>query len=557
MSISNTPAQLTCGELLVEWLEYYGVDTVFGIPGVHTVELYRGLPNTNITHVTPRHEQGAGFMADGYFRASGKIAACFIITGPGMTNIMTAMAQALADSIPMLVISSVNKVGDTGSGEGHLHELHDQQGMVDKVALYSKTIWKPESLPKVISEAFSAMKGARSGPVHIQLPIDVITADASHVAKPPTNKQPLAQSSVLNIGANPDQLDKAVVALKQAKNPVLLYGGGCVDVNEEAQKLAELIDAPTLLTINAKGVLPPSHPLSLGSTQSLPASRALIGNADVVLAIGTELGETDYDIVFDDGFDIKGMLIRVDCDPRQLNLPFVADIPVLSSTQSAITGLCQRLQDNPLFHDAKQTVEQVKQQLVGEMAPNFAGQIGVLKLIRDTLDDVIIVGDSTQPVYSGNLGYEAVKPRKWFNSSTGFGTLGYGLPAAIGAKIASSAPVISLIGDGGIQFTISELICAAELELPLIVLVWNNQGYGEIRRYMEEGGLPLIGVNIKTPKFDALAEGFGADYRRITSEEQLKAALLEDTQGNKPVVYEIDESDAFLSELAKDFKYFS
>ena len=139
MSISNTPAQLTCGELLVEWLEYYGVDTVFGIPGVHTVELYRGLPNTNITHVTPRHEQGAGFMADGYFRASGKIAACFIITGPGMTNIMTAMAQALADSIPMLVISSVNKVGDTGSGEGHLHELHDQQGMVDKESHWLNT----------------------------------------------------------------------------------------------------------------------------------------------------------------------------------------------------------------------------------------------------------------------------------------------------------------------------------------------------------------------------------------------------------------------------------
>ncbi|MUG33185.1 MULTISPECIES: 5-guanidino-2-oxopentanoate decarboxylase [Psychrobacter] len=557
MSVSNIPAQLTCGELLVEWLEYYGVDTVFGIPGVHTVELYRGLPNTNITHVTPRHEQGAGFMADGYFRASGKIAACFIITGPGMTNIMTAMAQALADSIPMLVISSVNKVGDTGSGEGHLHELHDQQGMVDKVALYSKTIWKPESLPKVISEAFSTMKGARSGPVHIQLPIDVITADASHVAKPPTNKQPLEHSSVLSIGANPDQLDKVVIALKQAKNPVLLYGGGCVDVNEDAQKLAELIDAPTLLTINAKGVLPPSHPLSLGSTQSLPASRALIGNADVVLAIGTELGETDYDIVFNDEFDITGTLIRVDCDPRQLNLPFVADIPVLSSAQSAISGLCKRLQDQPLSHDAKQTVEQVKQQLVDEMAPSFAGQVSVLKLIRDTLDDVIIVGDSTQPVYSGNLGYEAVKPRKWFNSSTGFGTLGYGLPAAIGAKIASSAPVISLIGDGGIQFTISELICAAELELPLIVLVWNNQGYGEIRRYMEEGGLPLIGVNIKTPKFDLLAEGFGADYRRITSEEQLKKALLEDTQGNKPVVYEIDESDAFLSELAQDFKYFS
>ncbi len=187
-SISFDASPLTCGELLVQWLEYYGVETVFGIPGVHTVELYRGLPNTNIRHVTPRHEQGAGFMADGYYRASGKIGVCFIITGPGMTNIMTAMAQALADSIPMLVISSVNKIKDTGSGEGHLHELHDQQGMVSKVALTSKTIWQPESLPKVIAEAFALFNGARPGPVHIQLPIDVITADASHVAKPPSLK---------------------------------------------------------------------------------------------------------------------------------------------------------------------------------------------------------------------------------------------------------------------------------------------------------------------------------------------------------------------------------
>uniref|UniRef100_UPI00345879FA thiamine pyrophosphate-binding protein n=1 Tax=uncultured Psychrobacter sp. TaxID=259303 RepID=UPI00345879FA len=128
MQDSTTATPITCGELLVQWLEYYGVDTVFGIPGVHTVELYRGLPSTNIRHITPRHEQGAGFMADGYYRASGKVGVCFIITGPGMTNIMTAMAQALADSIPMLIISSVNNIAQTGSGEGHLHELHDQQG---------------------------------------------------------------------------------------------------------------------------------------------------------------------------------------------------------------------------------------------------------------------------------------------------------------------------------------------------------------------------------------------------------------------------------------------
>ncbi|WP_201558129.1 5-guanidino-2-oxopentanoate decarboxylase [Psychrobacter sp. 72-O-c] len=556
-----TIPSLTCGELLVEWLQYYGVETVFGIPGVHTVELYRGLPNTNIRHVTPRHEQGAGFMADGYYRASGKIGVCFIITGPGMTNIMTAMAQAAADSIPMLVISSVNKIDNTGSGEGHLHELHDQQGMVSKVALFSKTIWQPEALPKVIAEAFALFNGARPGPVHIQLPIDVITADASHVAKPPakndTDSNNLMLPQVMRPLPNPGQMDLIIECLKTAKNPVLLYGGGCVAVDDDAQKLAELIDAPTFLTINGKGLLPPDHPLSLGSNQSLEAGRALIAEADLVLAIGTELGETDYDVVFDGGFRINGTLIRIDCDAQQLQRPFRADIAVLSDAQMAITGLCERLENKGLDHKAKEQVAQVKQALIESMPASFAGQNGLLKLIRDEVKDVIIVGDSTQPVYSGNHGFEALGTRKWFNSSTGFGTLGYGLPAAIGAMLATDDPVISLIGDGGIQFTIAELICATELELPLIVLVWNNQGYGEIRRYMEERGLPSIGVNIKTPNFEPLAAGFGAGYRRITGKQQLIEALQQDIKGQQPIIYEVDEADDFIAEMGKTFTYFS
>lgn len=427
---------LTCGELLVQWLAYYGVDTVFGIPGVHTVELYRGLPSTNIRHVTPRHEQGAGFMADGYYRASGKVGVCFIITGPGMTNIITAMAQAAADSIPMLVISSVNKIKDTGSGEGHLHELHDQQGMVSKVALTSKTIWQPEALPKVIAEAFSLFNSARPGPVHIQLPIDVITADASHVAKPPahspTATNDLMSYQIMRPLPNPAQLDLIVEQLKTAKNPVLLYGGGCVDVDSDAKRLAELIDAPTFLTINAKGLLPPGHSLSLGSNQSLEAGRALIGEADLVLAIGTELGETDYDIVFDGGFRINGTLIRIDCDAQQLQRPFRAGIAVLADAQMAISGLCERLENaTALDHQAAQRVAEVKQAMIAAMPTSFKGQNALLKLFRDEIKDVIIVGDSTQPVYSGNHGFEALGTRKWFNSATGFGTLGYGLPAQL------------------------------------------------------------------------------------------------------------------------------
>ena len=569
---SSTPAtpSLTCGELLVQWLEYYGVETVFGIPGVHTVELYRGLPNTNIRHVTPRHEQGAGFMADGYHRASGKIGVCFIITGPGMTNIMTAMAQALADSIPMLVISSVNKVKDTGSGEGHLHELHDQQGMVSKVALTSKTIWQPEALPKVIAEAFALFNGARPGPVHIQIPIDVITADASHAAKPSDltpylnnsaknsmDAQGLTLPQVMRPLPNPAQLDLIVESLKAAKKPVIFYGGGCIDVDHDAQALVGLIDAPTFLTINAKGLLPPSHPLSLGSNQSLEAGRAVIAEADWVLAIGTELGETDYDVFFNGEFKINGMLIRIDCDAQQLQRPFRADIAVLSDAQMAISSLCTRLEGQALNHQAISRVNAAKQALVNEMTPDFARQNALLQLIRDEVKDVIFVGDSTQPVYSGNLGFEALATRRWFNSSTGFGTLGYGLPAAIGAMIGSKSPVVSLIGDGGIQFTIAELICAAELELPLIILLWNNQGYGEIRRYMEKGGLPLIGVNIKTPNFEPLAAGFGAGYRRITAKQQLIDALEKDTKGKQPIIYEVDEADDFLIEMGKTFTCFS
>lgn len=564
----NIPS-VTCGELLVQWLKYYGVDTVFGIPGVHTVELYRGLPNTSIRHITPRHEQGAGFMADGYYRASGKVGVCFIITGPGMTNIMTAMAQALADSIPMLVISSVNKVAYTGSGEGHLHELHDQQGMVSKVALTSKTIWRPQDLPKVIAEAFALFNGGRPGPVHIQLPTDVITSDASHVAKPPTkpilNNQTephqLMANQVMRPLPNPTQLDLIIERLKRAKNPVVLYGGGCVDVDDDAQKLVELIDAPTFLTINAKGLLPPAHPLSLGSNQSLAAGRAFIGEADLVLAIGTELGETDYDTVFDEGLKINGTLIRIDCDAQQLQRPFRADIAVLADAQMVISSLCARLENEAsnksLDHQAKQRVAELKQTFIESMPVSFAGQNAILKLIRDTVADVIIVGDSTQPVYSGNHGFEALATRKWFNSATGYGTLGYGLPAAIGAMLSTNAPAVSLIGDGGIQFTIAELICASELELPLIVLLWNNQGYGEIRSYMQERGLPLIGVSIKTPDFEPLAAGFGAGYRRITGQQQLVEALQEDIKGSQPIIYEVDEADEFIAEMGKDFTYFS
>ena len=168
----------TLGEALIDLLEAHGVDTVFGIPGVHTVELYRGLAGSKIRHVTPRHEQGAGFMADGYARASGKPGVAFVITGPGLTNTLTAMGQARADSVPMLVISGVNATATLGKGFGHLHELPDQRGMMEKVALSSRRITKAEELPGALADAFALFASARPGPVHIEIPIDVMTMSA-------------------------------------------------------------------------------------------------------------------------------------------------------------------------------------------------------------------------------------------------------------------------------------------------------------------------------------------------------------------------------------------
>ncbi|MGB8713347.1 MAG: thiamine pyrophosphate-binding protein, partial [Onishia taeanensis] len=213
---------MTCAELLIALLrDRYGADTVFGIPGVHTVELYRGLADSGLRHVTPRHEQGAGFMADGYARATGKPGVCFIITGPGMTNIATAMGQALADSVPMLVISSVNRRDTLGRGQGRLHELPSQQQLLAGVARFSHTLLDPAALPEVLARAFAVFEGMRPGPVHIEIPIDLFDAQ---VAVPTQWSAP----TIHRPAPDPAGLATAATWLHKAERPLVLLGGGCV-----------------------------------------------------------------------------------------------------------------------------------------------------------------------------------------------------------------------------------------------------------------------------------------------------------------------------------------
>ena len=533
----------TCGEALVSLLEHYGVELVFGIPGVHTVELYRGLAASGLRHVTPRHEQGAGFMADGYARVTGKPGVCFIITGPGMTNIATAMAQAYADSIPMLVISSVNTTRQLGGGTGRLHELPSQRDVFTGLTAFSHTLLNADELPQVLARAFAVFATARPRPVHIEIPLDVIVAPVH------TMTSGMAVLPAKPAGA-PVALDEATALLATARRPLILAGGGAVDSASELRALAERLQAPVALTINAKGLLSRGHELSIGSTQSLAATRALVREADVVLAVGTELGETDYDVVFDNGFAIDGKLIRIDIDSQQVMRNFPPDVAIAADAKLVLAALDHRLATRPLppreADWGAPRVRAVRAAVAAGYDAPIRSQAALFETVLDTLPDAIVVGDSTRPVYAGNLVFEAAAPRSWFNSSTGYGTLGYGLPAAIGARLASgNRPVICLIGDGGLQFTLPELASAVEAAVPVIVLLWNNSGYAEIKRYMVDRDIEPIGVDIYTPDFLTLARGFGCCAASANTPGQLANELKQAAGRRVPTLIEIDERTWF------------
>ena len=528
---------LTCGEYLVQLLEAYGVDTVFGIPGVHTVELYRGLPKTQIRHITPRHEQGAGFMADGYSRVNpGKIAPCFIITGPGMTNITTAMGQAYADSIPMLVISSVNGRHELAHGDGRLHELPNQQQLVKGVAAFSHTVLRADELNDVIARAFAVFNSARPRPVHIELPLDIITAPADHLKLPK-----IVKSS--RPAAAPNAIAQAATLLKSAKNPLIIFGGGAADAATEARAVVESLGAIAVTTINAKGILPPAHPLSLGSTLSQPPVLELLTHADVVLAVGTELGETDT-LLFDAKPTLNGQLIRIDIDPEQLYRNAAPTIAIVADSKLALTALAEAVKDAaPLDNTAK--VATLRTELQALINPIQNVHQRVIEAIRSVAADTIIIGDQNQPVYSGNLTDEPTTTRAWYNSSTGYGTLGYALPAAFGAKIGQPyRPVVGLIGDGGLQFTLPEFATAVEIGLNVPIVVWNNQCYGEIKKYMTDRNITTIGVDIYTPDLLMIARGYGCNAERAHSLEHLKELIAAAHIANRPTVIEINETEA-------------
>ena len=540
----ETRAEMLCGEALMQLLEAYGVDTVFGIPGVHTLDLYRGISATKMRHVQCRNEQGGGYMADGYARMTGKPGVCVVISGPGVTNVASGLGQAYADSVPLLCISAVTQSRSLGKGWGCLHEITDQQAVTEPLTSMSVTVRDPEELPELVGQAFASFAAGRPRPVHIAVPVDVLGLPVDNA--PGSDWRP--RSLPPRPQPDPARIAEAVSLLAAAKRPALLLGGGAVAAGAEALALAERLGAVVFATNASKGVVPESHPLSLGASLSRPEARAFLAEADAVVAAGTELSETD---VFVPRLEMTDRLVRIDIDPRKLHDRFEPAVAILSDAAPALAALTGALATQGVEGPraaSEQAAAALRLRLEAGLGPLERKHDAVWKILRETLpDEAAVFADTTQIVYTGGAVFPVEAPRRWIYP-VGYCTLGCGLPMAIGGKVAEpDRPVVAVAGDGGLMFTIQELATAVEEKLSLPILLWNNDGLQQIRDDMKGRNIPTIGVNSLNPDFLALGRAFGCEALRAESPEHLAEALTTAQTAGKPTLIEVREDSDWLA----------
>lgn len=529
--MTKTNAGRSVGQALVALLKDYGVDTIFGIPGVHNNELYRGLLNSGIHHVLPRHEQGAGFMADGYARATGRPGVCFTITGPGLTNIMTPLGQAYSDSVPMLVISSAMDVKDLGQGRGRLHEIQDQRAAAATVSGLAATAYAPEDVPELLARAFAGFKTTRPRPAYIEIPIDVLSAEAT------------GDWSARATGAvpypDPDAVSRAAELLAGAERPLMIIGGGAVGAAQGLRAITDRISAVVMPTVAGKGIVPDDHAMNVGAVMARGHAKKFISNADVILAVGTELAETDF---WEEWIPINGKLIRIDIDSDKLADRYGGDVAIAADAGVAVEALLAALpQGGGRSTLGADDAAALKRELEDNEEPDKTIKRKVLAALREGLpEETVLVTDMTTLAYAGNEMFPVAEPRRWMHPN-GYGTLGYALPAAIGAKLgAGDTPVVAVAGDYGFQYTLNELAVAAELRQSLTVVLWNSAGLQAIMDDMDRKGIGHIATNPVNPDFAKLADAYGFGYQVASSFEDVTKIVRGAVEAGGPQFVEID-----------------
>jgi 5-guanidino-2-oxopentanoate decarboxylase len=518
---------MTCAEATVRLLERYGVSTVFGIPGVHTLDFCRGL-DQGVRHIQARNEQGAGFMAEGWARATGEPGVALVISGPGVTNASTALGQAYADSLPLLLISADAASSTIGKGWGVLHEITDQTQMTKPLTGFSATARRAQDVPELLARAFTLFASQRPRPVHISIPIDVqaeqVDEDWQPVTLPGRPK------------ADPEDIAKAVNWLKGANSPLIMVGGGACGAGAALSDIAERTGAIVISSTAGKGIISDDHPLSLSASTVRPEVLHILSEADVILAVGTELSETDS---FVERMNFNGRIIRIDIDPSKINDVYPADLGIVADAQSSIQALCAALEEHRSsgVEAAKERARVIRSEIRQGLSVSERQHVAVLDALAEVAPaDIIWSGDACQLVYTGAFAMPVHTFRKWFYPA-GYCALGNALPNAIGARLARpETPVAVLVGDGGFMFTMPELLTAAELNLPIPIIIWENGGLKQIQDDMDQRQINRVGVEGANPDFVALARACHAHAVDVDTHEALQGAFVEALQADRPTV---------------------
>lgn len=519
---------VTGGAALISALETHHVDTVFGIPGTHNLAAFAALAGSDIRVVVPRHEQGAGYAADGYARVSNRPGVCLTTTGPAILNAMAAAAEAWSDSVPVLFISPGMPLRHPGRGNGLLHEVKDQQHALASVVAHSHRVTSVEEIPQAVATAFTCMQTGRPRPVHLEIPLDLFDARAEVRAVAPV------------VPALPSPEDHAVAAaaamLARSARPAIVAGAGARHAADRVQALAERLQAPVLTTACGKGVLDEGHPLSVGAGLHHESARSLLHDADVVVAVGTELAPAD---LWDTPLELDPKLVRIDIDGSAMISNANPAVRIVADAAAALHALSAQVEQA----GADDRAADARAAITAEAAVAGAPWEDLISALDRVVDhDTVVAGDSAMVCYYGALTMLRVHRPAGFLYPAGGGTLGYGLPAAIGAALSPEQPkVLALMGDGGMMFTLQELATAAALRLPLPVIVVDNGGYGEIRNEMADRGDPIEAVRLGGVDFPAAAVALGCHGHEITSTDRLPELIHAAWTSDRPTLLHVRE----------------
>ena len=506
----------TTGRAILETIRGYGVTAVFGIPGTHNLEFYRPLADLGMRAVTNRHEQGSGYGADGWAQQTGLPGVVITTSGPGLQNAMSAIGTAFCESRPLIVLSPGVPLGAEFADVGTLHETKDATAMVGAIAEWSRRVTSAAEAVDAVHDAFTLFRTGRPRPVHIEVPLDVLEAPAD-IATEARRPRP----TPARFAGDADALAEAARLLTGAHSPVIIAGGGAVGAAHEVTALAERLGAPVLTTLNGKAVVDERHPLSLGSNLRLSAARAVAEDADVLLVIGSKLGEAE---LWAPRLEATGAVVRIDISPAQLDKNLPATVGVTGDAAAVTDALLARIPTDPR---PGPDLASARSEIETEMRDTAPEPVALAEIIAEALPDAAIVaGDSSQIVYMA-LGsvLRQQHPHSLLYTPT-YATLGYGLPAAIGARVAQTErPVVTVIGDGALMFCVNELMTAVEQRLDITVVCVDNGGYAEIRQNEIDRGMTPVGVDLVQPDWAALAEAFGATGRRVQSLDDIAPSI--------------------------------